>query len=158
MNVELDVQRAVEALPTDENFVTWVRQTLLEPSVDSSKLSGDDVELTIRIVDVNESAELNEQYRHKNGATNVLSFPFEAPAEVNLNLLGDLVICANVVQQQADEQQKDELAHWAHMVVHGTLHLLGYDHMNEAEAKDMETKENIILSQLGYPDPYQEIE
>ena len=158
MNVELDVQRAVEALPTDEQFASWVTQTLLEPSVDRTQLSGDNVELTIRIVDEKESAELNEQYRHKNGATNVLSFPFEAPAEVKLNLLGDLIICSKVVQQQADEQKKDELAHWAHMVVHGTLHLLGYDHMNDADAKVMEAKEIKILSQLGYPDPYLEIE
>ena len=158
MNVELDVQRAVEALPTDEQFASWVTQTLLEPSVDRTQLSGDNVELTIRIVDEKESAELNEQYRHKNGATNVLSFPFEAPAEVKLNLLGDLIICSKVVQQQANEQKKDELAHWAHMVVHGTLHLLGYDHMNDADAKIMEAKEITILSQLGYPDPYQEID
>lgn len=151
MDINLDVQREVAALPKDEDFIKWLQQTL------SSEQHGDS-ELTIRIVDEKESAELNEQYRHKTGSTNVLSFPFEAPAEVELNLLGDLIICADVVRQQAKEQHKQELAHWAHMVVHGTLHLLGYDHITDAEATIMETKETQILSQLGYTDPYREIE
>ena len=151
MDIDLDVQRKVAALPQDEDFIKWIYQTL------SYEERGDS-ELTIRIVDEKESAELNEQYRHKTGSTNVLSFPFEMPAEVELNLLGDLVICADVVKQQAQEQQKQELAHWAHMVVHGTLHLLGYDHITDAEATIMEEKEIQILSQLGYTDPYREVE
>jgi probable rRNA maturation factor len=108
----------------------------------------------VRIVDEQESAELNEQYRHKQGPTNVLSFPFECPPGVELNLLGDLVICAPVVQREAQQQQKQELAHWAHMVVHGTLHLLGYDHLQQDEAEAMENREIRIMEDLGYSDPY----
>ena len=155
MNINLDVQRAVTALPQDENLTKWVTEVL------SAEQHGD-AELTIRFVDEKESAELNDQYRHKTGATNVLSFPFATPPEVEdeveLNLLGDLIICAEVVKKEAKEQKKQELAHWAHMVVHGTLHLLGYDHLVDTEATIMETKEIHILSQLGYSDPYREIE
>ena len=151
MNINLDVQREVDALPKDEDLLKWVTETLVFEK-------HGDTELTIRFVDEKESAELNEQYRHKSGSTNVLSFPFETPAEVELNLLGDLVVCMDVVKRQAVEQKKDELAHWAHMVVHGTLHLLGYDHLIDAEANIMEDKEIQILSQLGYTDPYREIE
>lgn len=151
MDINLDVQRVVDALPNDEDFIKWLQQILI------SEQRGDS-ELTIRIVDEKESAELNQQYRHKSGSTNVLSFPFESPAEIELNLLGDLIICADVVKRQAKEQQKNELAHWAHMVVHGTLHLLGYDHITDEEAAIMENKEIKILSQLGYPDPYRETE
>lgn len=151
MDIVLDVQREVDALPSDEELLTWVNDTL------ASEQHGD-TELTIRFVDEKESAELNQQYRHTTGPTNILSFPFEAPAGIEIELLGDLVICADVVKKQALEQQKEETAHWAHMVVHGVLHLLGYDHLTDAEADVMETKEIKILSQLGYPDPYREIE
>ena len=151
MEVNLDIQREVDALPKDEDLLKWLTETL-----EFEQYS--DAELTIRFVDEKESAELNEQYRHKTGSTNVLSFPFEAPAEVELDLLGDLIICSDVVRKQASEQKKEELAHWAHMVVHGTLHLLGYDHLTDDEAAKMEKKEIQILSQLGYSDPYREIE
>jgi len=151
MNINLDVQREVDALPNNEELLKWVTETLV-----FEKYS--DTELTIRFVDEKESADLNKQYRHKSGSTNILSFPFETPAEVELDLLGDLVICTDVVKKQAIEQKKDEIAHWAHMVVHGTLHLLGYDHLTDAEADIMEDKEIKILSQLGYTDPYREIE
>ena len=151
MDISLDVQREVAALPKDEALLKWVTETL------EFEQQGD-TELTIRFVDEKESAELNEQYRHKTGATNVLSFPFKAPAEVEIDLLGDLIICSDVVKKQAIEQKKEELAHWAHMVVHGTLHLLGYDHLTDAEAAIMEEKEIKILSQLGYSDPYREID
>lgn len=151
MEVSLDVQREVDALPEDDEILAWVKEVLVAEKQD-------DTELTVRIVSREESAALNEQYRNKKGPTNVLSFPFEAPAEVDIDLLGDLVICSDVVKQQANEQHKQELAHWAHMIVHGTLHLLGYDHLTDDEANVMETKEITILSQLGYPDPYREIE
>lgn len=150
MKINVDVQRKVKALPKDEDLIKWVKGIL------SSEQHGD-TEITIRFVDENESAELNKQYRQKTGSTNVLSFPFEMPAEVNLSLLGDLVICSEVVERQAKEQNKSELAHWAHMVVHGTLHLLGYDHETDNDAEIMENKEIKILSQLGYSDPYREI-
>ena len=151
MELHIDVQREVDALPKDEDLNKWVNETLMVEKHGNA-------ELTIRFVDEKESAELNKQYRHKTGSTNVLSFPFEAPPEVELDLLGDLIICSDVVKKQASEQRKEELAHWAHMVVHGTLHLLGYDHLTDDEAVIMETKEIQILSQLGYTDPYREIE
>ena len=150
MQIQLDVQREVTALPKDDELLKWVTEVL------TFEQHGD-TELTIRFVSEEESANLNQQYRHKSGATNVLSFPFDAPAEVEINLLGDLIICTAVVKNEARLQQKQELAHWAHMVIHGTLHLLGYDHLTEAEANIMENKEITILSQLGYADPYREI-
>ena len=113
-------------------------------------------EVTIRIVDEAESAELNRTYRHVAGPTNVLSFPFEAPAPLEISLLGDVVICAPVVAMEAREQNKTQEAHWAHMVVHGTLHLLGYDHLNDDDAARMESEERRILAKLGYTDPYLE--
>ena len=151
MDVDLDIQREVEGLPKDQELVKWVKEVLtLEQHGDT--------ELTIRFVSEEESAELNNQYRNKQNSTNILSFPFEMPDEVELNLLGDLVVCSDVVKKEAAEQQKEELAHWAHMIVHGTLHLLGYDHLTDTEASIMETKEIKILSQLGYSDPYRELE
>ena len=149
--INLDVQREVDALPTDDEFLKWLSETL-----NFEKHS--DTELTIRLVGEEESAELNQQYRHKKGPTNILSFPFDAPDEVELNLLGDLVICVDIVKKEAIEQKKEELAHWAHMIIHGTLHLLGYDHLTDEQASIMETKEIKILSQLGYSDPYREVE
>ena len=151
MEINLDIQREVNALPKDNDLLKWLKETL------EFEQHGD-TELTIRFVDEKESAELNEQYRHKKGSTNILSFPFDAPVEVELDLLGDLIICADVVKKEAKEQKKEELAHWAHMVVHGTLHLLGYDHLTDEQASIMESKEIKILSQLGYSDPYREIE
>jgi probable rRNA maturation factor len=100
---------------------------------------------------------LNEYYRHKAGSTNVLSFPFEVPEGVLSHLLGDLVICAAVVEREAREQGKDLEAHWAHMVVHGMLHLQGYDHISETDAAVMEAEEIAILNSLGFPNPYEEI-
>lgn len=114
----------------------------------------DDAELTIRIVDEPESQTLNRDYRGKDKPTNVLSFPFEAPPGVPTDLIGDLVICAGVVVREAEEQHKTPDSHWAHMVVHGVLHLLGYDHLGDAEAEEMEREERQILAELGYADPY----
>ena len=151
MDVDLDIQREVVGLPKDQELVKWVKEVL------TFEQHGD-TELTIRFVSEEESAELNNQYRNKQNSTNILSFPFEMPEEVELNLLGDLVVCSAIVKKEAAEQKKEELAHWAHMIVHGTLHLLGYDHLTDAEASIMESKEIIILSQLGYSDPYRELE
>lgn len=113
------------------------------------------LELTVRVVDEPEGARLNETYRHRRGATNVLSFPFEAPADdVPWSLLGDVVVCAPVVAREAAEQGVDPEAHWAHVVVHGVLHLLGYDHERVEEARIMESLEVMILARLGLSDPY----
>lgn len=113
-------------------------------------------EITVRIVSCEESQQLNGQYRENNKPTNVLSFAFEAPAEIDINLLGDLVICADIVEQEATEQNKPILHHWLHMLVHGTLHLLGLDHIKDEEAKRMEGLEIAILAKLDIDDPYKD--
>jgi probable rRNA maturation factor len=111
-------------------------------------------EVTIRIVDIHEMTTLNSTYRHKDGATNVLSFPFEVPACVTASptMLGDIVICAEVVNREAPENAR--LAHWAHMIVHGVFHLFGYDHETDQEANEMEALEINIMQTLGFPNPY----
>jgi len=111
-------------------------------------------EIVVRIVDEQESAELNEQYRHKKGPTNILSFPVEVPEGIELNLLGDLVICAPILEKEALEQHKALTDHWAHIIVHGVLHLLGYDHIDDDEAELMESKEITILNKLNIKNPY----
>ena len=147
--VFVDLQIAtenIEGLPTEEEIVQWATAAV-QPE-------GDEVEMTVRIVDEDESHELNLTYRGKDRPTNVLSFPFECPDEVELPLLGDLVICRQVVEREAAEQEKPLMAHWAHMVVHGSLHLLGYDHIEDDEAEEMESLETQIMQGLGFDDPY----
>lgn len=152
--IELDLQIASEDddVPEPENFEHWVDSALnaggYQPNEDLP------VELTIRVVDASESQDLNNTYRQKDKPTNVLSFPFESPDDIPLQLLGDLVICAPIVRQESDEQQKTLASHWAHMVIHGTLHLLGFDHIEDQEAEEMETLETRIMGSLGYSDPY----
>ena len=145
--LDLDLQIAVDnaAIPTQAEFETWVRTAV-------GQTMGE-VELTIRVVEIAESQQLNLTYRGKDKPTNVLSFPFEAPPEVELPLLGDLVICAAVVEQEASEQNKPLNAHWAHMVIHGCLHLLGYDHIIDEEADEMESLETQLVEGLGFSDP-----
>ena len=115
------------------------------------------VELCIRIVDHEEGLALNQQYRGRSYATNVLSFTCDLPATPDraVQFLGDIVLCRDVVEQEAAEQQKCLIAHWAHLMVHGLLHLLGYDHIESADAAEMEAIEISILAALGWPDPYQ---
>ncbi len=110
-------------------------------------------ELTIRIVDQAESQRLNAQYRGIDKPTNVLSFPYDNEL-IQAELLGDIVICAPVVMREAEQQKKAPRAHWAHMVVHGCLHILGYDHLQDEEANAMESRERSILNALGFEDPY----
>ena len=148
-SIFVDLQIAtenIEGLPTEEEIVQWATAAV-QPE-------GDEVEMTVRIVDEAESHELNLTYRGKDRPTNVLSFPFECPDEVELPLLGDLVICRQVVEREAAEQEKSLMAHWAHMVVHGSLHLLGYDHIEDDEAEEMESLETQIMQGLGFDDPY----
>ncbi|RDE68939.1 rRNA maturation RNase YbeY [Aggregatibacter segnis] len=145
----IDLQIACEqetGLPTAEQIEQWATAAVQPQS--------DEVEMTVRIVDEAESHELNLNYRGKDRPTNVLSFPFECPDEVELPLLGDLVICRQVVEREAQEQDKPVMAHWAHMVVHGSLHLLGYDHIEDDEAEEMESLETQIMIGLGFADPY----
>ena len=118
----------------------------------------EEAEISLLIVDEAEGAELNQQWRNKSGPTNVLSFPSDLPAELGLPLLGDLIICAPVVAREALEQKKSLNSHWAHMMVHGTLHLLGFDHIDDDQAEEMESLETDILARIGYPDPYQDRE
>ena len=145
----IDLQMACEqesGLPTAEQIEQWATAAVQPQS--------DEVEMTVRIVDEAESHALNLNYRGKDRPTNVLSFPFECPDEVELPLLGDLVICRQVVEREAQEQDKPLMAHWAHMVVHGSLHLLGYDHIEDDEAEEMESLETQIMTELGFADPY----
>ena len=143
MTVELDIA-CKKSIPAEALFQRWTAAAL----PDSSAI------VSIRIVDTVESAHLNQVYRDKSGPTNVLSFPFEVPEGVPNDLLGDLAICAPLVEKEAREQGIPAEAHWAHLVVHGILHLRGYRHGEDAEAEAMEALERDILAELGYPNPY----
>lgn len=145
-HVDLQVKSTALGLPALADIERWINAAV---STKKSK-----TEVSVCIVDCEESQSLNMRYRQQGKPTNVLSFPAYLPAELNLPLLGDLVICAPVVIQEAIEQNKALEAHWAHMVVHGTLHLLGYDHIKDNEADQMEQLETRIISKLGYPLPY----
>ncbi|HEC59553.1 hypothetical protein LCGC14_0678060 [marine sediment metagenome] len=150
MTVTVDLQIAYEGqVPDLALFQQWAEAALQEDVTE-------DCELSIRLVEVEESAELNSTYRGKSGPTNVLSFPFESPIPMEPILLGDLVICVPVVDKEALEQAKQNEHHWAHLVVHGCLHLLGYDHIENDEAEEMEAFEIEILQTLAIDNPYLE--
>ena len=147
----VEVRRALPraeaaGVPSARKIQAWSRAALA-----SAKREG---EVAVRIVGADESAHLNAAYRGKRGATNVLSFPYDAPPGIQHWPLGDIVICAPVVAHEAREQDKTLEAHWSHMVVHGTLHLLGFDHIRKADACVMEDQERTILAALGFADPY----
>ncbi len=143
---------ATESLPSLKQLEEWVTATLAQQTFREDKQTA---ELSIRVVELTESQNLNHQYRHIDKPTNVLSFPADIPEYIDIPLLGDLVICADIVIQEAKEQNKALMAHWAHMVVHGTLHLIGYDHIDDNDAEVMETLESQILVHLGFPAPYE---
>lgn len=148
--IDLDLQIACEFddLPSEAQFSLWANTALksLKP----------DAEMTIRISDAQESQQLNFEYRGKDKPTNVLSFEFEAPPGIDLPLIGDLVICPEIVKKESIEQEKTFHNHFAHMVVHGCLHLLGFDHIDKDEANEMESLEKQILSGLAIDDPYRD--
>lgn len=150
--LEVQVVFEPEQLPNEEQIQQWVDAAL--------EGVGRDTEIVVRIVDEQESAGLNEQYRQKQGPTNILSFPFELPEaiqgleEIGLNLLGDLVVCAPVLEREAMDQHKPLTDHWAHIIIHGVLHLLGYDHINDIDAEVMESKEISVLNKLNIKNPY----
>jgi probable rRNA maturation factor len=150
MSAIIDLQVACDTaveLPNLNDIQSWCDTVLSHQDLS-------DKEITIRLVDSDESQALNREYRGKDKPTNVLSFPFEAPEHVTINLLGDLVICVPVMAHEAKEQNKDVMHHWAHLIVHGCLHLLGYDHLDEGEAEAMEAREIAILAKLSIDDPY----
>lgn len=132
--------------PTAEKIEHWSQAAL--------EVHHPNTEICVRIIDEAEMVELNGCYRQKFKPTNVLSFPAELPDHVDINLLGDIAICAPVVEAEAAEQHKDPVAHWAHIVIHGCLHLAGHDHIDEAEAVIMESLEIDLLKKLGYANPY----
>lgn len=152
MLLELEVQRSTEIsdIPRDEQFQAWAESALAGREGEYS--------LTIRVVDEDEALRHNRDYRDKDYATNVLSFPAELPEglpeDLRKSQLGDLLICAPVVAREAREQQLPESDHWAHLVIHGVLHLLGYDHLQDDDADTMETLEIKILSGFGIANPY----
>ena len=153
MELYVDLQLACEneqAIPELAQLEQWVTATIIAASGQPVEMT----ELTVRIVDTEESQQLNDQYREKNKPTNVLSFPFQNPPGITLPLLGDLVICKAVVEKEATEQQVPLISHWAHMLIHGTLHLLGYDHIEDDEAETMESIETKLMIELGFGDPY----
>lgn len=153
----INVQKAINSkdilIPKKIEFKKWIRQSLQMINYLAPKNCAV-TEITIRIVGEAESAALNNKYRHKNYATNILSFPSDIPIELKNKILGDLVICAPVVEREAMEQRKDIIAHWAHLTIHGVLHLLNYDHNTTEAASVMEALEIKILKKLDFENPY----
>lgn len=149
MEIDLQVATAAAGVPSANQLSSWADAAV-------KYCACDDKALTVRITDDEESAELNKRYRDRQGPTNVLSFPFEDPPGVQAGILGDLVICAPVVQREAIEQGKTPEAHWAHILVHGLLHLCGYDHIEASDADIMESLETDIVTGLGFPPPYEQ--
>jgi probable rRNA maturation factor len=147
LSINVQVATTRKHLPPAALLKKWCTVVLQQQKVPCA-------EVCIRIVDGRESAALNKRYRNKSGATNVLSFPAQLPTDVQSTGIGDLVICAPVVERESAAQGKTARAHWAHMVVHGTLHLLGHDHTKRQDASKMEAVEIKILGQLGFDNPY----
>lgn len=148
-DLQLDLQLATNdgSVPTEAEFRRWATAAI-DAVAEQRKC------LTLRIVDEAEIHQLNRDYRGKDQATNVLSFPFQPLPGIEVALLGDIIICAAVVALEAQEQGKMKCAHWAHMVVHGVFHLCGYDHVEEQQAQVMEQLEADVLAGLGYENPY----
>jgi probable rRNA maturation factor len=145
--LDIQVKENLPGLPTEDEVKQWVEAVLV------GRLEQTDV--AVRVVDENESAMLNHKFRGINKSTNVLSFPFENEPGLFLPILGDIVLCAPVITREANEQKKSSQAHWAHMIVHGMLHLLEYDHQTDDEAETMEQLEVDLLASLGFSNPYE---
>ena len=148
--IDIESNSQSQQIPALAELEGWISAALQSQEFE-------DAEVSVYIVDEEEGQELNAQYRGKEYPTNVLSFPADIAEEVGIPLLGDLVVCAPVVEREAQEQGKALQAHWAHMLIHGTLHLVGFDHIEDDDADTMEALETQIVTGLGYPAPYQEI-
>lgn len=151
VTIEMSVSENLDAEEGDIPDADLVQQW-----AEKACLCDDRVVTSVQIVSKDEMRELNNTWRGKNRPTNVLSFPMQSPDEVDLKILGDLALCADVINTEAIQQHKPAQAHWAHMVVHGMLHLQGYDHIDEHQAEEMEALEIRILDQLGFDNPYLE--
>jgi len=150
MTAQLELQNEGQlSCPSLTDFELWANATLA--AINRSKPAA----FTLRITDAAEVQSLNMQYRNQDKSTNVLSFPADLPPELELPDIGDIIICAEIVAQEATAQNKPLKSHWAHMTVHGILHLLGYDHLKDSEAIVMEALETKILTTLGYTAPYE---
>lgn len=145
----LQIVTKSKAIPHENDFIKWFN--ILSQTQEIKQKN-----ITIRLVDKHESQALNKQFRGKDSPTNVLSFPSDLPTDIDVEYLGDIVICAPVVENEAREQHKSPNAHWAHMLVHGVLHLKGYDHIQTTDALEMESLERTILASMGFSDPYAE--
>ena len=151
LKVELSISDGLESdvgnmhIPDEEQFQLWA---------ESACPGEEDVVASLQVVSRGEMQELNRNFRGQDKPTNVLSFPMSLPDEVGIQLLGDLALCADVINKEAEQQDKTSDAHWAHMIVHGMLHLQGYDHVVEEDAEKMEAAEIIILNKLGFDNPY----
>lgn len=154
-NIQIALDKTAAVLPEKDQIQQWINTAVY---LSGHRKKENQIQITVRIVEEHEITQLNKDYRHKDGATNVLAFPFTPPPgmpeDEDINSLGDLIVCASVVEKEAKEQNKTILAHWSHMIIHGTLHLLGYDHQTDQEALEMESLENRVLAEFGYPDPY----
>lgn len=145
MRVNVQTVTDGEGVPSAPEIIEWASRAL--------RLGPHEAEITVRIVDLEEARNLNEKWRGGAGPTNVLAFPIEG-LKVEHRLLGDVVVCGPIANEEAARDGKLASAHWAHLVIHGTLHLLGYDHLNDTDAAQMEAVERTLLGELGYPDPY----
>lgn len=145
-HISLEVADSNLNHPTESAIDNWVHGALVHENRDG--------EISVVVVDEDGMTDLNQQYRGKTGPTNVLSFPADLPEGIPLALLGDIVLCSPLIEKEAQQQNKKLEAHWAHLVIHGTLHLLGYDHENDEDAENMEQREINILAEFGIANPY----
>ncbi|MDO8954752.1 MAG: rRNA maturation RNase YbeY [Gammaproteobacteria bacterium] len=145
--ITIQIASEAHAHPSSAQLRKWAKLVLQAEKAD-------DKQITFRVADADEVQHLNLTYRHKDKPTNVLSFPMDAPPGVQFPMLGDIILCSEVINHEAKTQGKSTEAHWAHMVVHGILHLLGFDHIEDQDAELMEAREIMLLNQLGFSDPY----
>lgn len=157
--IDLQIAFAADDLPGEADFQQWANAALKQAREDNAPVTAQVMEITVRVVDADESRQLNHEYRGRDYATNVLSFPNELPdflrEQLDVLPLGDLVICVPVVAAEATEQNKVLRQHWAHLTIHGVLHLLGFDHIDDDEADIMEAMEISALDTLGISNPYE---